>query len=150
MANTTYALDVSRDGRWWSIYAPEIDLHTQALKLSEVEEMGRDLIAGMLDVAPDSFDVDVRVSAPADVAAMLDEAVREEAAAREATRKAARDRRTAVSLLHRTYGVSAADTARMLGVTRGRVYHLLDDASLPDGADDAAVPDEADSFARAQ
>jgi DNA invertase Pin-like site-specific DNA recombinase len=138
MTKTTYALDVSRDGRWWSIYAPAIDLHTQALKLNEVEEMGRDLIAGMLDVAPDSFEVDIRVSAPADVAAMLDEAVREEAAAREATRKAARDRRAAVSLLHRTYGVSASDTARMLGVTRGRVYHLLDEAAVPDDAETLA------------
>lgn len=129
MTKETYVLDVTREGRWWSIYAPAIDLHTQGATLSEVEEMGRDLLAGMLDVEPDSFDVDVQVHAPADVATILEEAGRADAAAQEARSKAARDRRSAVTILHTTYGISAKDAASMLGVTRGRVYHLLHGAS---------------------
>jgi hypothetical protein len=125
----TYVLDVTREGRWWSIYAPALDLHTQAAKLTEVEEMGRDLLAGMLDVAPDSFAVDVTVHAPDEVATILAEAEHAEEAAQEARSKAARDRRRAVALLHTTYGVSAVDAASMLGVTRGRIYHLLDSTS---------------------
>ena len=130
MTTQTYALNVTREGRWWSIYAPAVDLHTQAVKLSEVEEMGRDLLAGMLDVAPDSFAVEVKVHAPDEVAAILADAEHAEEAAQEARSKAARDRRRAVTLLHTTYGVSAVDAASMLGVTRGRIYHLLDTASV--------------------
>lgn len=128
MTKETYVLDVTREGRWWSIYAPAIDLHTQAAKLSEVEEMGRDLLAGMLDVEPDSFDLDVQTHTPADVATVLEEAGRAETAAQEVISKAARDRRAAVKRLHVDYGVSAVDAASLLGLTRGRIYHLLDGA----------------------
>lgn len=47
--------------------------------------------------------------------------------AQAATAKATRDRRTAVRELRTTYRMSAIDTARVLGVTRARVYQLLDD-----------------------
>lgn len=40
-----YKIEVTRDGRWWMIYVPEIDSLTQARRISEIEEMARSLIA---------------------------------------------------------------------------------------------------------
>jgi hypothetical protein len=91
--------------------------------------MGCDLLAGMLDVAPNSFAVDVTVHAPDEVATILAEAEHAEEAAQEARSKAARDRRRGAALLRTTYGVSVVDGVSMLGVTRGSIYHLLDSPS---------------------
>lgn len=92
-----------------------------------VDEMGRDLIAVALDVPAESFDLDIRVEQPADVAARLSEAADLEREAQEAVSRAARDRRDAARTLRDAYGLSAIDTARVLGVTRARIYQLLDE-----------------------
>lgn len=91
-----------------------------------VDEMGRDLIAVALDVPAESFDLDIRVEQPADVAARLSEAADLEREAQETVSRAARDRRDAARTLRDAYGLSAIDTARVLGVTRARIYQLLD------------------------
>ncbi|GAB2528428.1 hypothetical protein [Paramicrobacterium agarici] len=118
---------MTREGRWWIIDVLSIDHRTQARALSEVEYMGRDLIATMEDVEPDSFDVAVQIEKPADVAAQLDEAARLDREAQEAIARAAHDRRAAARRLREVYALSAIDIAALLGVTRGRVYQLLED-----------------------
>jgi hypothetical protein len=40
-----YKAEVTRDGRWWMIYVPEIDQLTQARRINEINEMARSLIA---------------------------------------------------------------------------------------------------------
>lgn len=127
MSRKTYQLNVTREGSWWIVDALDVDYRTQARTLSEVDEMGRDLIAGALDVPAESFDLDIRVEQPADVAARLTEAADLERTAQEAVTRAARDRREAARTLRDAYGLSAIDAARVLGVTRGRVYQLLDE-----------------------
>lgn len=52
---------VTRDGRFWLIYVPEIDRHTQARHLREIDTMARDLVAVMTDETPESIDLDVHV-----------------------------------------------------------------------------------------
>lgn len=126
MSRKTYQVNVVREGRWWIIDVPEIDYRTQARKLSEIEHMGRDLIATMEDVDPESFDVTLVVRMPADIEAQLDEARRLERESREAATRAARDRRAVARALRDSYGLSAPDVAQVLGVTRARVYQLLD------------------------
>lgn len=130
MSPRTYVLDVAREGRWWIIDVPELGYRTQARSLAEVDEMARDLIAGAQDRAPDSFDVEIRIRKPDDVVATLQEAAALERAALEAQARAAFERRSAARALRDTYGLSAIDTARMLGITRARVYQLLDERSL--------------------
>lgn len=125
---STYRLDVHREGRWWIIDAPDVDYRTQARTLAEVEDMGRDLIAGALDIDPDSVVVEIHVERPADVVARLDAAAEAEAAARKEASRAAHDRREAVAQLRQRYGLSVRDTARLLGVSPGRVYQLLDES----------------------
>jgi hypothetical protein len=127
MTRETYTLDVHREGAWWIIDAPAVDYRTQARTLSEVEEMGRDLLAGALDRSPDSFDIDVHIETPADVTAKLDEAAGLEQEARNTQALAAFQRRVAARTLHDTYGLSAIDAARVLGVSRARVYQLLEE-----------------------
>jgi DNA-directed RNA polymerase specialized sigma24 family protein len=127
MSRKTYQLNVTREGKWWIVDAVDVDYRTQAQTLSEVDEMGRDLIAGALDVPADSFDLDVRVEQPADVAARLAEASGLDREAQAVASRAALGRREAARTLRDAYGLSAIDTARVLGVTRGRVYQLLDE-----------------------
>lgn len=127
MSRKTYQLNATREGQWWIIDVPELDYRTQARKLDQVEHMGRDLIALMQDVPADSFDVATVIAMPESVAAQLDEATRLEHEAREVAAQAARDRRAAARALHDTYGLSAIEVAAVLGVTRARVYQLLDE-----------------------
>lgn len=56
----TYRVEVRRGERWWVLSVPDIPAaHGQARALREVEATARDLSAVMLDVAGDSFDLDV-------------------------------------------------------------------------------------------
>lgn len=127
MSRESHVLQVTREGAWWIVDAPAVDYRTQARTLAEVEEMGRDLIAGALDVSPESFDLDVQIETPADVVAKLDEAAGLEQEALNTQARAAFERRAAARALRDAYGLSAIDAARVLGVSRGRVYQLLDD-----------------------
>jgi hypothetical protein len=61
-----------RDGRWWLVRVPGVGI-TQARRLSEVEPMARDLIATVLDVAADSFEVRVVNAGEADIVALAAE-----------------------------------------------------------------------------
>ena len=57
---TVYRVDTERSGRWWAITVPELrGVFSQARRRDEVERMARDAIALYLDVALDSFEVDV-------------------------------------------------------------------------------------------
>jgi hypothetical protein len=53
-----------REGKFWLLSVPEVDVMTQARRLTEAEEMARNLIATWLDVASDSFAVDLDVALP--------------------------------------------------------------------------------------
>ena len=127
MTRKTYQLTAAREGQWWIIDVPELDYRTQARKLDQVEHMGRDLIALMEDIAPDSFDIATIVAMPAAIEAQLNEANRLEHEAREVAAPAARDRRAAARALHESYGLAVPDVATLLGVTRARVYQLLNE-----------------------
>src|SRR5687768_3585643 len=81
-----YTARVTRDGRFWLIHVPEVDRHTQARSLGEIEPMARDLVAIMTDVEPDSFTLDVQIELPTNVRHHLAEVERaraEEAKARQ-------------------------------------------------------------------
>jgi hypothetical protein len=125
MARKTYRLEIRRENRWWIVDVPQIDHRTQGRNLVEAEAMGRDLIAGALEVEPNSFDIDVCITPPDEVARKLDIASKAEESARSEVALAAAARRDAVRQLRFQYGVSVLDAARMLGVTRGRIYQLL-------------------------
>ena len=45
----TYDMEVTRDGRWWMIHIPALDLLTQARFPEEIEDMARSYIALVTD-----------------------------------------------------------------------------------------------------
>lgn len=95
----TYEAVVSRVGRWWHIVVPAAGplAMTQARRLGEVEYMARDLVASLLDVSADSFDVSIQLNDPTILKAAKpatearDEADAAEERAAAAMRRAARD-----------------------------------------------------------
>lgn len=127
MNRETYRVSVSREGKWWIVDVPGVDYRTQVRSLTEVDGMARDLVAGATGVNEGSFDLDIDVQPPAAVVEQLGEAVELESSAHQVQAQAAQIRREAVRRLRADYGLSAADIARSLGLSRGRIYQLLED-----------------------
>lgn len=123
----TYHADVERDGKVWRVRVPEVQRTTQARNLREVEPMARDLIAIMDDIPADSFNVNVHITLPPDIAAELERsaALREEAARVQA--QAAQLSRQAARHL-RDRGLPLRDVGQALGVSFQRAKQLIDEA----------------------
>lgn len=115
-----YTATCVRSGDWWAITVPQIKgVFSQARRLDQVESMAREAIALMLDVAPDSFDVEIQPDLPQEVsrARKARTALREaEKSADQATTAAAR------TLLARGYTVR--DVGALLGISPQRVSQL--------------------------
>lgn len=54
-----YEAIARRDGNFWFVQIPELDLFTQARTVEEIDGMARDVIAITLEVPPDSFGIQV-------------------------------------------------------------------------------------------
>lgn len=59
-----YVAVAERDGDWWLITVPELDIVTQARRLDQIDHQARDLIATWLDVDYATVEVDVDVRNP--------------------------------------------------------------------------------------
>jgi predicted RNase H-like HicB family nuclease len=121
-----YTVTAQRDGRWWFVRVPEVPgAITQARRLDQVEAMAREVVSLLLEVAPDSFDLDVRAAIPDEVRAEL-------ARARDLQRQAERTQAEAATLVRdaarklREQGLSVADVGAVLGVSFQRASQLLD------------------------
>ncbi|MEU4162969.1 hypothetical protein [Actinoplanes sp. NPDC026670] len=58
-----YEVVATRSGRWWALTVPGLKFaHTQARRLSEADEMARDLIAILTDAPEDSFSITLRTT----------------------------------------------------------------------------------------
>ncbi|MEW2441555.1 type II toxin-antitoxin system HicB family antitoxin [Micromonospora marina] len=125
-----YTAKCVRSGDWWAITVPEIKgVFSQARRLNQVEAMAREAIALLLDVDPQSFDVDVRPDLPQEVtrARKARSALRKaEETAEEATVTAAR------ALLEKGYTVR--DAGALLGISPQRVSQLAPKKARADHA----------------
>jgi predicted RNase H-like HicB family nuclease len=127
-----YEVTARRDGRWWFVRVPEVPgAVTQARRLDQVEAMAREVVSLLLEVAPDSFDLDVRAAIPDEVRAEL-------ARARDLQRQAERTQAEAATLVRdaarklREQGLTVADVGAVLGVSFQRASQLLEQrASRP-------------------
>lgn len=115
-----YTAECVRSGNWWAITVPEIKgVFSQARRLDQVEAMAREAIALMLNVSPNTFDVEVKPEVPGEVARARKartELRRAEESAEEATKSAAR------ALLEKGYTVR--DAGKLLGISPQRVSQL--------------------------
>jgi hypothetical protein len=61
----TYEVVATRSGRWWALEVTGLRLgFSQARRLTDIEPVARELIAGLTEVPEDSFAVTVRVERP--------------------------------------------------------------------------------------
>ncbi|MDQ2884247.1 MAG: hypothetical protein M3Y48_24690 [Actinomycetota bacterium] len=119
----TYDVHVERGDRYWLVHVPEIDRSTQARTLREVEDMARDLISIMSNVAPDSFEIEVDVAMPEAAAEHLARAEQLRTAAAQAQTDAATALRAAAVALKGS-GIPLRDLGRLLGVSFQRAGQL--------------------------
>jgi hypothetical protein len=121
VAVTVYQVTATREGRWWLLRVPELDVVTQVERLSRAEETARDAIATWLDVPPAEVTVELVVPGLTDEVAQVRELQRRaseaQARASDAAAGLARD-------LH-DRGLSVREAAAVLGVSFQRVQQLL-------------------------
>jgi hypothetical protein len=124
MTNKRWAVNVQRDGKFWLISVPGIAGGTQARTLAEVDEMSRDFIAGMTDSAESSFDLDVNIQLPADVAAHIAESLRLREVSATARSQSADEARIAARLL-KSSGMTVREIGRALRISHQRAQQLV-------------------------
>ena len=122
----TYRVDVVRDEGWWIMHAriPRTIIYSQAKRVDDVEPMIRDAIAGVLDVEPESFAIDLAFDLDSDVLDQVARAREVSLEAAEVQERASRESRAAVQAL-RNEGLTLKEAGYFLGVSPQRVAQLL-------------------------
>ena len=124
MSRRGFRVTALREGRWWLLRVPELNIVTQTRRLARAEATARDLIATWLDEDPAVFDVKV-VPAVGDEA--LDHLISETVRARaSAAQESSRAMALTDELVHRLVakGVPVRDVGEMLGISHQRVAQL--------------------------
>lgn len=122
---TEYNATVTHSNPGWSIYVPELDRHTYAAHLREIEPMARDLVQVMTDCPIE--DITIAVHLPADLAEAI-AAMRDAREAVTAAENAAREKQQAAATALRKAGAPLRDIAAALGVSHQRVHQILEGA----------------------
>ncbi|GAA1317823.1 hypothetical protein ACFSWE_14590 [Leucobacter albus] len=133
---TNYDVVAYRDGKWWTFEIPALTSPSpntpghpivamgQARTVADIAEEARDVIALWAEVDESSVSVEVSYRLPPAVQRALDDAKGLDAAGRAALDEAAALRRDAVRQLRTVSGLSQADSAAVLGLSRQRVQQL--------------------------
>jgi predicted RNase H-like HicB family nuclease len=121
-----YLVRAVRSGRWWAIDVPE--LHgalSQARRLDQVESMAREVIALMLHVPEDSFDLSVEpdLDSLGGVREAIEAALRQRERASAAQDAAASAMRHAVSEV-RASGYTSREAGLLLGISNQRISQI--------------------------
>ena len=122
-----YHANATRDDRFWLVHVPEVDRHTQARTVDEIDVMARDLIAIMTGAEASSVELRVTIELPASVRTKLDRVERARETERAARADAAAELRAAALELKRT-GMSVRELGRVLGVSYQRAGQLTSEA----------------------
>ncbi len=120
-----YTVRARRVGGWWALDAEGLrGVHTQVRRIDQAEDMARDAIAGVLDVAPGSFEVVVVPEVPDTVRAIVAQATKARSQAAHAQAEAAHLTRKAAQQLVGE-GLTVRDAGALLGISHQRVAQLL-------------------------
>jgi hypothetical protein len=119
----TYEGRTWREGRFWAVEVRGVGV-TQARRLSQVEEMARDLVAIMVRVPADTIHVEIRIELNEGVKAEVEEAKRLRTEAARLQEAATHASRAAAAHLRET-GLSINDVGTLLGISYQRVHQLL-------------------------
>ncbi len=120
-----YTAIAEQVGAWWAITVAEMPgVFSQARRLDTVEHMARVAIALMLDVPPESFEIDVRQVLDPEAEQAVSEAILARSEAADRQRIATAKSREAVRVLERR-GLPQRDIGRILHLSHQRVAQLL-------------------------
>jgi predicted RNase H-like HicB family nuclease len=126
VSRPSYVVTAQRDGSWWFVRVPQVQgAFTQARRLGQVEAMAREVVSLLLEVEPNSFDLEVEAVIPDELRAELSRA-------RDLQRQAERAQAEAAALVRsvagklREQGLTMADVGAVLGVSFQRASQLLD------------------------
>ena len=132
MTESVYAVEATRSEDWWVIEVvsglpASVVGVSQARRLNKVPKVARRLIADLLEMDINEVKVDVKVSIPGELAAVLDRARQAAATEVEARTAAARARcEAAVALLDAN--LTMREAGQVLGVSHQRIKQLADQA----------------------
>lgn len=126
-----YTAKAVRAGAWWAIEVPEVEgTFTQARRLDQVENVAREAVALMLDVAQDSFDISVEYDVPAQWAALLESLKAAQDAQAAAEYAVSMALRQVAASLHNE-GLPMRDVGALMGRSTQRISQLINDISGP-------------------
>lgn len=133
----TYTVTATRDGDWWALVAFDVqgrEVASQARRLDQADAAIREAIALVLDVNPDTFDIQITpafddTSVSAETLELL-ELRRTLAELGERTR---RETPGAITELRQS-GLTVRDVAHLLGLTPSRVSQIEKEHSLANSA----------------
>lgn len=120
----TYSVVAEREPGWWIVHVPELDVTTQARRVSEIERNAREAIAVWLDVDIADVAVTVELSTPVPVRQELEEARQLLQQANGLQERAGDLAGDAVRILLDDLGLTMRDAAAVLGVSHQRVAQL--------------------------
>lgn len=125
MSRREYLVRATRSAGWWALVVPEVaGVFSQAKRIDQIEAMARDALAGVLEVAPGSFDLRVEVVVPSAWRALVDAAERANLAADAASRDASRQLRESARAMANA-GLPYRDVASIMGISAQRVSQLI-------------------------
>jgi len=128
MDRTLYTARAQRDGNWWAISVAGLPgALTQVRRLDQAEAMTREVIALVLDVPEDSFDVQVVPDLTEPQRAAMDELDKAKASYAAAAARVTERQQDVASLFVRDEGLTVRDAAVLLGVSYQRVSQLTHD-----------------------
>lgn len=117
-------VSAEHSARWWILTWPEGDLTGRCKRLEQAPEKLRAAIAARLELAPDSFVVDVEVELPDEYRAWAQTAEQLQDQAVTATRAAQTARREAAQVLA-ARRLTVRDIGRLMGISHQSVHRLL-------------------------
>lgn len=121
---TTYRAEVTREDGWWMIRVPELDLLTQAMSWSEVETMGRGVVAADQDIPMSEVAVTIEVATDDETRRLLAEAQSKAAEAERLREESTAAKRAAARRLHAS-GFSYRLIGKIMHLTHQRAEQLV-------------------------
>ncbi len=126
---TTYTAKVTREGNWWAILttAGTRVIATQTKRLEHVERIAGEAVALALDIAPETFTIEVEIELPEEITPKLEllkKLNQEVITHQQQASKYSRDIATELAKRHYT----VRDTGKIMGLSPQRVSQLLADA----------------------
>lgn len=125
MSKRTVSVQVEREGKWWMIRVPELDILTQARRLADVERNALEAISATLDVALEDLAVTVEVRTPTTAVSQRVDRVRAERARAAQIERDALNDAAALAVELAEQGIPLRDIGAALGLSFQRAQQLV-------------------------